>query len=58
MANEQSRQAFWDVMHPINVKRAVIETLLSGYKPLYRRNFYYEGDYPTDEGVYFIGIKK
>ncbi len=45
-------------MHPVNVKRAVIETLLSAYEPLYRRDFYYEGNYPTDEGVYFIGVKK
>jgi SAM-dependent methyltransferase len=55
---EQSRQPFWDVMHPINVKRAVIEALLSEYEPVYRRDFFYEGSYPTDEGVYFIGIKK
>lgn len=53
----QTKHAFWDVMHPINVKRVIVETLLSGYRPLYRRDFYYEGDYPTDEGVYFIGVK-
>lgn len=54
---QQSKVPFWDVMHPINVMRVVVETLLSRYTPLYRRNFYYEGDYPTDEGVYFIGVK-
>jgi len=53
-----TQRAFWDVMHPINVKRSVIETLLSNYKTVFRRNFFYEGDYPTDEGVYFIGVKK
>ena len=53
----QTKHAFWDVMHPINVKRVIVETLLSRYRPLYRRDFYYEGDYPTDEGVYFIGVK-
>lgn len=55
---ELDRAPFWDIMHPINIKRAVIETLLAQYTPLYRRDFHYEGDYPTDEGVYFIGIKK
>lgn len=55
---EQTKQPFWDVMHPINVKRKVIESLLSGYDALYRRDFFYEGNYPTDEGVYFIGVKK
>ncbi len=55
---EQSKHVFWDVMHPINVKMLIIDKLLSEYNPLYRKNFYYEGSYPTDEGVYFIGVKK
>lgn len=55
---EDNKQAFWDVMHPINVKRAIIESILSCYVPLYRRDFYYAGDYPTDEGVYFIGTRR
>ena len=55
---EQQPVPFWDIMHPVNVKRAVIEALLSLYKPLYRRDFFYEKSYPTDEGVYFIGVKK
>ena len=55
---EQHPIPFWDIMHPINIKRAVVEALLSQYEPLYRRDFFYEGSYPTDEGVYFIGVKK
>jgi SAM-dependent methyltransferase len=55
---EKDRIPFWDVMHPINIKKAMINKLLENYRPLYRRDFFYEGDYPTDEGVYFIGIKK
>lgn len=55
---DRERVPFWDVMHPINIKRTLIEALLSHYTPIYRRNFFYEGDYPTDEGVYFIGTKK
>ena len=57
---EQERQPvpFWDIMHPINIKRAVVEALLSHYEPLHRHDFFYEGSYPTDEGVYFIGLKK
>ena len=58
LAYETSGKPFWDVLHPVNVKRAVLDTLLDHYEPLYRRNFYYEGDYPTDEGVYFIGVKR
>ena len=54
---ERDRAPFWDVMHPINIKRALIDALLKNYKPLYRRDFFYEGNYPTDEGVYFIGVK-
>jgi SAM-dependent methyltransferase len=54
---EVERVPFWDVMHPINVKKALINKLLENYKPLYRRDFFYEGSYPTDEGVYFIGVK-
>lgn len=49
---------FWDVMHPINVKKKVIDTLLARYTPLYKKNFYYEGNYISDEGIYFIGLKK
>jgi 2-polyprenyl-3-methyl-5-hydroxy-6-metoxy-1,4-benzoquinol methylase len=49
---------FWDALHPINTKKLVIDQLLKQYKPLFRRDFYYEGDYPTDEGTYFIGVKK
>jgi SAM-dependent methyltransferase len=55
---EKQPVPFWDMMHPINVKRAVIEALLDLYEPLYRRDFFYEKSYPTDEGVYFIGLKK
>ena len=55
--HQEHRQPFWDVMHPINVKRAIIEALLAHYTPRYRRDFFYEGDYPTDEGVYFIGTR-
>lgn len=55
---ESDRAPFWDVMHPINVKRKVIDTLLAHYTPLFVRNFLFEGNYPTDEGVYFIGVKK
>ena len=55
---EMDRVPFWDVMHPINVKKALISKLLENYTPLYRRDFFYEGNYPTDEGVYFIGMKK
>ena len=55
---EVDRVPFWDVMHPINVKKALISRLLENYRPLYRRDFFYEGNYPTDEGVYFIGVKK
>jgi SAM-dependent methyltransferase len=54
---ERDRVPFWDVMHPINVKKALIDKLLENYRPLYRRDFFYEGNYPTDEGVYFIGVK-
>ena len=55
---EKEGKPFWDILHPINIKRSVIEYLLSRYEPLYRRDFSYEGNYLTDEGVYFIGSKK
>ena len=55
---EATREPFWDAMHPINAKRSVIELLLSRYAPLHRRDFSREGDYPEDEGVYFVGVKK
>jgi SAM-dependent methyltransferase len=55
---EKDRKPFWDILHPINVKRKIIESLLSQYTPILRKDFYYEGDYPSDEGVYFIGVKK
>ena len=49
---------FWDVGHPINIKRAVVDSLLHQYTPLFERTFSLEGDYPNDEGVYFIGRRK
>lgn len=55
---ERNQIPFWDVMHPINIKKTVVDTLLQHYKPIHRRDFFYSGNYPEDEGVYFIGIKK
>ena len=49
---------FFDVLHPITVKRAIFEELFSKYTEIYRRNFFFEGNYPGMEGVYFIGSKK
>ena len=48
---------FWDVAHPINLRRAVIDVLLQYYTPLYLRRFSMEDDYPADEGIYFIGVR-
>lgn len=44
------RLPFWDVGHPISLRRATTEMLLSLYEPLYRR-------ISTEDGDYFIGVK-
>ena len=47
----EHRLPFWDVGHPISLRRATTEMLLALYTPLYRVSS------PTD-GDYFIGVKK
>jgi SAM-dependent methyltransferase len=57
-AVKQKKQPFWDLGHPVNIRKAVVEMMLKEFKVLSRNDFYYNQHYPTDEGTYFIGIKK
>jgi SAM-dependent methyltransferase len=50
---------FWDVGHPISIKKQVITHLLRFYEPIYEQGFHFEDPFfNDDEGVYFIGRKK
>jgi len=55
---KQNKQAFWDLGHPVNVKKYLIEIMLNQFETIYRNDFARNQLYPTDDGTYFIGIKK
>ena len=52
------RQPFWDVMHPVNIKRVVLEHLMAQFEPLFTKSFIRPTQTGTDEMIHFIGRRR
>jgi len=39
---KQKKSPFWDLGHPVNVKKQLLEIMLTQFTPIYRNDFFYK----------------